>query len=51
MGVMEQALTYLQSDMCQEQLDLIICTIQQPNARKARAYTFHNKVLPNQRRT
>ena len=27
MSVMEQALTYLQTEMCQEKLDLIVCTI------------------------
>lgn len=35
--------------MCQEQLDLIVFSIQQPNARKARAYTFQNRCLDNKR--
>lgn len=35
--------------MCQEQLDLIVFTIQQPNARKARAYTFQNRLVGSKR--
>jgi len=51
MSVMEQALTYLQQQMCQEQVDLIVCSIQQANSQKARAYTFHNRVVNNKRTT
>lgn len=44
MSVMEQALTYLQEQMRQEKVDLIVCSVQQPNGRRARAYTFHNPI-------
>ena len=49
MSVMEQAFSYLQEQMSQEQLDLIVCTVQLPTQRKARAYTFHNRLLTNDR--
>ena len=35
--------------MRDEQLDMIVCSIQQPNSRKARAYTFHNRLISGKR--
>lgn len=35
--------------MCQELIDLIVFTVQQPNSKKARAYTFQNRIVSNKR--
>ena len=44
-SVLTQALTYLQQQMAQEQVDLMVCSLAQSNPRKARAYTFHSRVV------